>query len=93
MRDIWSGTQADKALRALELEDSRASARLLTQALLRVEPQRDAGATEKLAFLVWQLGEAAVRLAVSVEQAEGEAMLETYKRMALRELAGEEIPE
>jgi AcrR family transcriptional regulator len=93
IRDIWSGTQADKALRALELEDSRASARLLTQALLRVEPQRDAGATEKLAFLVWQLGEAAVRLAVSVEQAEGEAMLETYKRMALRELAGEEIPE
>ena len=93
MRDIWSGTQADKALRALELEDSRASARLLTQALLRVEPQRDAGATEKLAFLVWQLGEAAVRLAVSVEQGEGEAMLETYKRMALRELAGEEIPE
>ena len=29
MRDIWSGTQADKALRQLELADSRANAEFL----------------------------------------------------------------
>ena len=89
MRDIWSGTQADKALRELELADSRASGAFLAAALKRLRPQDDAVALEAKAFLVWQLGETAVRLAVAVGRTEGDGFVETYKRMALRELLGD----
>jgi AcrR family transcriptional regulator len=89
MRDIWSGTQADKALRQLELADSRASGAFLAATLKRLRPQDDAVALEAKAFLVWQLGETAVRLAVAVGRGEGDGFVETYKRMALRELLGE----
>lgn len=89
MRDIWSGTQADGTLRALELADSRASAALLAEALLAAQPGREREAAERTAFFVWQLGEAAVRLAVSVGRQEGDAMIDAYKRMALRELLGD----
>ena len=40
MRDIWSGTQADKALRELDLDDSRQTGRLLAAALERLRPRR-----------------------------------------------------
>jgi hypothetical protein len=43
-------------------------------------------ALETTAFLVWQMGEAAVRLAISVDRQEGDRLVEAYKRMALREL-------
>ncbi|PBB19119.1 TetR/AcrR family transcriptional regulator [Mesorhizobium sp. WSM4313] len=89
MRDIWSGTQADKALRELELADSRANADFLLAVLKRIRPDADPIELETAAFLVWQMGEAAVRLAISVERDEGDRLVEAYKRMALRELVGE----
>jgi AcrR family transcriptional regulator len=89
MRDIWSGTQADKALRDVELADSRANAALLVAVLKRLHPSADEAALETTAFLVWQMGEAAMRLAISVGRAEGDRIVEAYKRMALRELTGE----
>ncbi|WP_370691317.1 hypothetical protein [Bradyrhizobium sp.] len=39
------------------------------------------------AFLVWQLGEATMRLAISLPRREGDAIVEAYKRMTLREIA------
>jgi hypothetical protein len=39
------------------------------------------------AFLIWQLGEATMRLAVSVDRTEGDRLVAAYTRMALRELA------
>ncbi|HEY5820081.1 MAG TPA: TetR/AcrR family transcriptional regulator [Mesorhizobium sp.] len=87
MRDIWSATQADKPLRELELADSRASARTLVDAWRRVRPEADTEALSSAAFLIWQLGEATMRLAVSVDRAEGDRLVAAYKRMALRELA------
>ncbi|TPI45662.1 TetR/AcrR family transcriptional regulator [Mesorhizobium sp. B2-9-1] len=89
MRDIWSGTQADKALRELELADSRANADFLLAVLKRIRPDADPIELETAAFLVWQMGEAAVRLAISVERDEGDRLVAAYKRMALRELVGE----
>ncbi|MDG4878881.1 TetR/AcrR family transcriptional regulator [Mesorhizobium sp. WSM4935] len=88
MRDIWSGTQADKALRELELADSRANAEFLVAVLKRLRPDADPVELETTAFLVWQMGEAAVRLAISVDRDEGDRLVATYKRMALRELVG-----
>lgn len=88
MRDIWSGTQADKELRGMELADSRANGELLSQLLLQLRPGENPDALKATAFLVWQLGEATMRLAVSVERSEGDAIVEAYKRMAIRELVG-----
>jgi AcrR family transcriptional regulator len=89
IRDVWSGTQADKALRALELADSRANADFLVAVLKRVRSDADPVELETTAFLVWQMGEAAVRLAISVDREEGDRLVAAYKRMALRELVGE----
>ncbi|RWL44642.1 MULTISPECIES: TetR/AcrR family transcriptional regulator [unclassified Mesorhizobium] len=88
IRDVWSGTQADKALRELELGDSRANAEFLVAVLKRLRPDADPVELETTAFLVWQMGEAAVRLAISVDREEGDRLVEAYKRMALRELVG-----
>jgi AcrR family transcriptional regulator len=86
MRDIWSGTQADKALRDIELADSRANGALLTAVLGRLRPEADRQELAASAFLIMHLGEATMRLAISVERVEGEALVAAYKRMALAEL-------
>ena len=86
MRDIWSGTQADKALRELELADSRANAEFLVAVLKPLRPHADPVALETTALLIWQMGEAVMRLAISVDREEGDRLVAAYKRMALREL-------
>lgn len=87
VRDIWSGTQVDKTLRELELADSRASAEALARVWQRLNPEADPDQFASTAFLIWQLGEATMRLAISVNRAEGDRLVEIYKRMALKELA------
>jgi AcrR family transcriptional regulator len=86
MRDIWSGMQADKVLMAYELEESRLSGELLAQAMIRAHGPAIARRAATTAFLVWQLGEAAVRLAISLDRASGNAVIEAFKRMTLREI-------
>ncbi len=86
MRDIWSGTQADQKLRTIDLEDSRQTAALLTAALERVYPEADRDAIATRALVVMSCGEAALRLAISLPTAEGVAVVQVYKQMALREL-------
>ena len=87
MRDIWSGMQADKELMAIELAESRASGALLDAVMRRVHPGTDSEKTAASAFLVWQLGEATMRLAISLPRKEGDAVVEAYKRMTLREIS------
>jgi hypothetical protein len=88
MRDIWSATQADKRLHELELAESRACGKLLADRLVGLRPGAEAGQIAISAFLVWQLGEATMRLAISLRRDEGDAVVAAYKRMALRELLG-----
>ncbi len=66
MRDIWSGLQADKGLREIDLEDSRINGRVLAEVLARIDPGADPAGQFTRAFLVMQLGEATMRLAISV---------------------------
>ena len=66
---------------------SRANAELLAAAMARVRPDASRAELALSAFLVMDLGEAAMRLAISVDRAEGDALVEAYKRMALREIA------
>lgn len=86
MRDIWSGIQADKALRDINLADSRINGAVLAAARARVDPGADRLELETSSFLIMQLGEATMRLAISVERSEGDALVENYKRMVLREM-------
>lgn len=87
MRDIWSGMQADKQLASLQLAESRACGSLLAAAMRKVHPKIDDAVLENAAFLIWELGEATVRLAISVDREEGRALVETFKRLTLREIA------
>ncbi|MBR1217329.1 TetR family transcriptional regulator [Bradyrhizobium sp. U87765 SZCCT0131] len=87
MRDIWSGTQADPELRTLELAESRACAALLGAILARIHPAVPRPRIDATALMVWQLGEAAMRLAISLEPAEGSEVVEAYKRMTRHTLA------
>ncbi|MNQ47846.1 HTH-type transcriptional repressor Bm3R1 [compost metagenome] len=86
MRDIWSGMQADKQLLQLELQESRVAGALLAQAMLRVFAQSDELKVRQSAFLIWHLGEATMRLAVTCTPEEGRALVEAFKRMSLREV-------
>lgn len=86
MRDIWSGMQADKQLMALELQESRVAGGLLSDAMLRVFPDSDARQVRESAFLIWHLGEATMRLAVSCSPEEGRGLVEAFKSMSLREI-------
>jgi AcrR family transcriptional regulator len=87
MRDIWSGMQADKELMAIELAESRASGALLAAVMRRVHPSADPEKIAASAFLIWQLGEATMRLAVSLDRSESDAIVDAFKRMTLRELS------
>ena len=87
MRDIWSGMQADKQLVAIELDESRRNGALLAAMIARVHPGAAPGQIAATAFLIWQLGEATMRLAISLPREEGDAVVAAYKRMALRELS------
>ncbi len=86
MRDIWCATQSDCRLRELELEDSRINARVLADVMARLKPDGERAQLEAVAFLIMQLCEATMRLAVSVDAAEGERLVETYKRMGISAL-------
>lgn len=86
MRDIWSGMQTDKQLLDLELQESRVAAQMLTNAILRAFPDVDKQQVSDAAFLVWQLGESTMRLAISCSPEEGRRLVEAFKRMSLREI-------
>lgn len=86
IRDIWFGTQADKGLRDVELESGRLNGALLSAVLKRLRPEAEEGELDRSAFLIMSLGESTMRLAISVERAEGDALVENYKRMVLREM-------
>jgi AcrR family transcriptional regulator len=86
MRDIWSGTQADKSLRGIDLADSHENGALVGAVLERIHPDADRAELLSRATLVMYLGTATMRLAISVDRAKGDAYVANYKRMALAEL-------
>jgi AcrR family transcriptional regulator len=86
MRDIWSGTQADKALVELDAADGRAHGRMLAQTLARLESTADSSALEAEAFLVMHLIAATVRLAITLSRADGDKLIATFKQTILSRL-------
>jgi AcrR family transcriptional regulator len=82
-RDIWSGTQADKTLQELELEEDRANAVLLAEMLARTRRRRNRAELATAAFLAWHLAGATVRLAATLDRAEGDALVAAFKRRVI----------
>ena len=60
---------------------------MLAAVLERLRPDADRAAITTSAFLLMNLGEATMRLAISVERQEGDALVAAFKQMALRELS------
>lgn len=87
MRDIASAMQADKDLQALELAESKVCGALLAAAIRRVHPKADPKRVGIAAFLIWQLGEATMRLAIAHKRSDGTLLVDTYKRMSLYGIA------
>ncbi len=84
MRDISSALRADKELIEIELAESRVCGAMLADAIRRVRPRTAAKRVGALAFLIWQLGEETMRLAVVHKRGEGAMLVDAYKRMSLR---------
>lgn len=86
MRDVWTAIQSDKALRDIEITASRRNGALLLDAIRRCSDRPYADREVSAAFTIMALGEAAMRLAVALDQDEAEEVVATYKRMAKSEL-------
>ncbi len=86
MRDIWAGMQADRTLAALQLEESRVMGALLAATVARVRPQADPTQLGLTCFLLWELGESTVRLAIASDVATGAQLVAAYTRMAVTEM-------
>ena len=86
-RDIMAGMRADKELMAIELDESRANGAVLAAAIRRAHPKVDAERAGALAFLIWQLGEETMRLALAHKRSDGAQLVDAYKRMSLRAIA------
>ena len=93
MRDIWAGMQADKGLAALQLDESRAMGRVLADAVARARPVADRDALAVTTFLLWDLGEATVRLAIAADETTGARMIDAYTRMASENPVTDERPD
>jgi AcrR family transcriptional regulator len=83
MREIWAGTQADPVLREIDLADVRANGELLARAMSRLRPEVEPAEVATSAFLIMHLIAATVRLAISTDRREGEALIAAGKRLLL----------
>jgi AcrR family transcriptional regulator len=86
IRDIWSGAQADRGLQDLDFEDNRLNAAVLADLLIRLHPHADPARLRSTAFLVMHLSGSTMRAAVALPRKDGDALVEAFKSMAIREL-------
>ncbi|WXB18521.1 hypothetical protein LZC94_14925 [Pendulispora albinea] len=59
---------------------------MLAAAMARAHKVSDPERFASMAFLIWQLGESTMRLAISVDRNEGAALVAAYKKMTMREI-------
>jgi AcrR family transcriptional regulator len=81
MRAIWQATQADPSLQAIDADDCTAHGRMLSETLERLDPEGNPIRQQLLATLLMQLVAAAVRHAIALEPAEGQATITLFKDM------------
>ncbi|MGV8995369.1 MAG: TetR family transcriptional regulator [Parvibaculaceae bacterium] len=87
VRDIWSGTQSDKALQALDIEDSRENGAIVAGALKHLVAKADHVRFGAACFLLMQMAGAATRLAIAVDRKEGDRLMVEFRRVVRGELS------
>ncbi|CCM74227.1 TetR/AcrR family transcriptional regulator [Rhizobium mesoamericanum] len=87
MRDIWFATQADRLLQEVDAKDMEFHAQALLSVLAKLKPERSKGELVAIARLTMQLLAAAVRYAISLDDAEGRAAIALYQRMLPADIA------
>ncbi len=87
MRDIWTATQADRALQKLDEEDCAYLSGLLDGALRTVAPDVSRTARADFAQLTMTLVAAAVRHAIVLDAKEAKRILALFKRLLPRDLS------
>jgi AcrR family transcriptional regulator len=87
MRDIWTATQADRALQQLDEEDCAYLAGLLADALRPIAPNAPDAALRAFSQLTMTLIAAAVRHAIMLEAGEAKRILALFKRLLPRDLS------
>ncbi len=86
MRAIWQATQADPALQAIDAEDCAALGHMLADTLERLDPEGNPIRQRLLAGLLMQLVTGAVRHAIALEPAEGQATITLFKDMLPKDI-------
>jgi AcrR family transcriptional regulator len=87
MRDIWTATQADRALQQLDKEDGAYLAGLLADALRPIVPNTSDAALSAFSQLTMTLIAAAVRHAIMLEAGDAKRILILFKRLLPRDLS------
>ena len=87
MRDIWTATQADRALQQLDEEDGAYLAGLLSDAVMRIAPGTPRAALSDFSQLTMTLIAAAVRHAITLDPREAKRMLALFKRLLPSDLS------
>lgn len=88
VRDIWSGTQSDKRLEDMDVEDSRKNGEIFYAALRPLAPRAEWKRLKTSCFLMMQLTGAAVRFAIVLEPQEAARVMAEYKRLLRAQLLG-----
>lgn len=86
MRDIWSATQTDRDLQAIDAEDAQAHARMLEATMHRIRPDGPVPGAMP-AFLVMHLIAATVRQAVSMPDDQGKELIAAFKHRVIAGIA------
>jgi AcrR family transcriptional regulator len=83
MRDIWAATQVDRTLQTLDEADGMAHTAMLEDVLARLRPQSDPAKRQTVALLTMQLLASTVRLTITLDHQQAQAILESFKRWFL----------
>jgi AcrR family transcriptional regulator len=83
MRDIWSATQVDRELQAVDSADLDAHVALFDSAFRRIGPHREKQARLRLARLVAHLIASTARLAITLDTNKGDALLAEFRELVL----------
>lgn len=81
LREIWVSTAVDKNMQDMDLEDSRRNADLIFPHICKLFPEAQWPRLKQFLFLAMHMCGSIVRLALRVEQSEGEQLIEISKKM------------
>jgi AcrR family transcriptional regulator len=79
MLDIWVSVSADKTLQDLDIEDSRRVAALIVSCIKQYYESKYWEKLQQIGFLLSHMAGSAVRMALSVSEPEGRALIDSFK--------------